>query len=169
MSKSMRTGNNIKGFLRSFGFAAQGLISCVNSERNMRFHIGAAVFVIWIMRFYCLSAAKSAVLYLCIGAVIALELINTAIESVVDLVSPDKNNKAKKAKDCAAGAVLVMAFISVICAVYILWDTAVFAHIWEVMTDKPYRICILAALTAIWLVWVFFPRKSEEVENEQKQ
>ena len=166
--KSMHTRTNIKRFVKSFGFAAQGLAGAVRTERNMRFHLGAAAFVIWVMRFYELSACENAVLYLCIGAVIASELLNTAVESIVDLVSPEKNDMAKKAKDCAAGAVLVMAFMSVICAVYILWDTAAFTHIWDVLTDRPYRLCILAGAAVLWLVWVFAGENkndSEEIKN----
>ena len=71
---------------------------------------------------------------------------------------------AKKAKDCAAGAVLVMAFMSVITAVYILWDTAVFRHIWNVLTDRPYRLCIFAVLAFLWLAWVFGKTNNDSKE-----
>lgn len=53
---------------------------------------------------------------LCIALVMALELVNTAIESVVDLVSPEWNLLAKRAKDCAAGAVYLAAFASIVVA-----------------------------------------------------
>ena len=162
--KSMRIKNNLIRFAKSFRYAAAGLLSAVVSERNMRFHIGAAAFVIWIMRFYELTLGESAAVYVCIGAVLSLELMNTAVESIVDLVSPEKNDMAKKAKDCAAGAVLVMAFMSVIVAIYILWDTRAFRHIWDVMTDKPYRLCIFAVFAFLWLAWVFGKNNTDSKE-----
>ena len=164
----MHIKTNIAKFFKSFRYAASGVVGAIASERNMRFHIGAAAFVIWIMRFYELTAGESAVLYLCIGAVLALELMNTAVESIVDLVSPEKNDMAKKAKDCAAGAVLVMAFMSVITAVYILWDTAVFRHICSVLTDRPYRLCIFAVLAFLWLAWVFGKKNNTDSKEERK-
>ena len=160
----MRIKTNIGRFFKSFRYASAGLTSAIASERNMRFHLGAAAFVIWIMRFYELTLGESAAIYICIGAVLSLELVNTAIESIVDLVCPEKNDMAKKAKDCAAGAVLVMAFMSVITAVYILWDTKVFRHIWKVLTDRPYRLCIFAVLAFLWLAWVFGKKNNDSKE-----
>lgn len=56
----------------------------------MRFHIGVAVLVILLMRFYGLSAAETAAVYICIGLVISLELVNTAVEAAVDMACKDK-------------------------------------------------------------------------------
>ena len=166
----MRISKSFIRFLKSFGYAARGIASAVRTERNMRFHLGAAAFVIWIMRFYDLTGAESAVLFLCIGGVIGAELFNTAAESLVDLVTKDRNDIAKKAKDCASGAVLVMALVSVICGVFILWDTAVFAHIWTVMTDRVWRIAAFLALLLLWLwfVFCFGDNKDKEVNDDEQ-
>jgi diacylglycerol kinase len=55
------------------------------------------------------------------GLVVSLELMNTAIEQVVDLISPDQNENAGRIKDISAGAVLVVSIVSVIIAFVIFW------------------------------------------------
>ena len=104
----MNTGKTgIGRFFKGFVYAFEGVVSCIKTERNMRFHIGVAVLVILLMRFYGLSAAETAAVYICIGLVISLELVNTAVEAAVDMACKDKNPLAKKATDWAAGAVLI--------------------------------------------------------------
>ena len=119
----MNTGKTgIGRFFKGFVYAFEGVVSCIKTERNMRFHIGVAVLVILLMRFYGLSAAETAAVYICIGLVISLELVNTAVEAAVDMACKDKNPLAKKAKDCAAGAVLIAAVASVAVGIRIFWD-----------------------------------------------
>lgn len=82
------------------------------TERNMRIHLTFTVLVIifgWILR---ISITEWLLCLLCFGLVFTAEMVNTAIENVVDLVSPQQNKLAGKAKDMAAGAVLVSAIIS---------------------------------------------------------
>ncbi|AZK46842.1 diacylglycerol kinase family protein [Paenibacillus lentus] len=97
----------------TFRYAAEGIVSALRSERNMRIHLIATVIVLLAAMYFRLSGRDIAVLLIVIGLVIAAELINTAIESIVDLVSPEWHPLAKKAKDTAAGAVLVMAMVAV--------------------------------------------------------
>lgn len=82
------------------------------TERNMRIHLTFTVLVIifgWILR---ISNTEWLLCLLCFGLVFTAEMVNTAIENIVDLVSPQQNKLAGKAKDIAAGAVLVSAIIS---------------------------------------------------------
>ena len=126
----MNTGKTgIGRFFKGFVYAFEGIVSCIKTERNMRFHIGVAVLVILLMRFYGLSAAETAAVYICIGLVISLELVNTAVEAAVDMACKDKNPLAKKAKDCAAGAVLIAAVASVAVGIRIFWDYYAFMAI----------------------------------------
>ena len=61
----MNTGKTgIGRFFKGFVYAFEGVVSCIKTERNMRFHIGAAVLVILLMRFYGLSAAETAAVYI---------------------------------------------------------------------------------------------------------
>lgn len=82
-------------------------------ERNMRFHVFSACIVVITGFLTHISAIEWMILLLIMALVIAMEMVNTAIESVVDLVSPDKHPLAKLAKDVAAGAVLVCAIASI--------------------------------------------------------
>ena len=80
----------------------------------MRFHVVAACVVIILSSFFKISPLEWCVLLLCIGSVISAELINTAIETNVDISSPEFNEKAGHAKDLAAASVLMTCTISVI-------------------------------------------------------
>jgi diacylglycerol kinase (ATP) len=94
---------------KSFLHAMAGIAAAVKGERNMRIHLAAAVVAILLGAWLGLSACEWASIMLCIALVVSLECANTAIEAAVDLASPDIHPLAKKAKDCAAGAVLLAA------------------------------------------------------------
>ncbi|MGI6220655.1 MAG: diacylglycerol kinase family protein [Coriobacteriales bacterium] len=98
----------------SFGCAFSGIAQGAASQRNMKIHIAVAVLAIIACTVLKCTAMEWAVVLVLIGAVIAAELFNTAIESVVDLASPDIHPLAKRAKDVAAGAVLVLAITAVV-------------------------------------------------------
>ena len=104
----------------SFRYAWQGITYAARTQRNFRIHLGIAVFV-WTMCFLLsLSFLESAVLTAMVALVLVLELINTALESVVDLtVQQTYHDLAKIAKDCAAAAVLIGAIASLLVAVLI--------------------------------------------------
>ena len=91
-----------------------GLWDVLKSGRNAKIHAAAAVTVIGIGLCLPLSRTEWAILTLMIGAVIAAESANTAIEYVVDLVSPEYHELARRSKDAAAGAVLIMAITAVV-------------------------------------------------------
>lgn len=100
--------------IRSFGFAGNGIFQVFKSEPNMKIHIVLAVLVIIAGFVFSISLMEWILCLLCFGMVIGAEMINTAIEDIVDLVSPDHHPLAGRAKDVAAGAVLVCAFVSAI-------------------------------------------------------
>lgn len=82
----------------------------LQSERNARLHLVFAVLVILLSLWLGLPAAEWALVIAAIALVFAGEMLNTVVELVVDLISPESNPLAKHAKDIAAGAVLVAAF-----------------------------------------------------------
>lgn len=108
----------------SFGYAWQG-IARASRERNFRIHCVVAVAAIALCALLKVEPWGWAAVAFAIGLVLASECINTALESVVDLASPEIHPLAKTAKDCAAGAVLVLAIMAVAvgCIVY---GTAIF-------------------------------------------
>ncbi|MCB2378580.1 diacylglycerol kinase family protein [Hymenobacter sp. BT635] len=96
--------------IASFGHAFRGVVSALRSEVHLRFHALATVIVIGLGFYFDISGLEWALVALAVGTVWSAELVNTAVEAVVDLVSPDYHPLAGKAKDVAAGAVLVAAF-----------------------------------------------------------
>ena len=105
----------------SFRYAAQGLGYAFSSQRNFRIHvvIGAVVFGLAVV--LQLDLIRMAVLALTVTAVLVLELLNTAIEAVVDLAIGRRYHPlARIAKDCAAAAVLVAAISSLLIALFLL-------------------------------------------------
>ncbi|MDR0459815.1 MAG: rRNA maturation RNase YbeY [Coriobacteriales bacterium] len=99
--------------LLAFRWAFEGIIATIRSQRNMQIHLGVAALVIIVAFFMGLTAAEWSVLIIAIALVFAAEMLNTAIEVIVDLASPGIHPKAKLAKDIAAGVVLVTAICSV--------------------------------------------------------
>ncbi|WP_038703686.1 diacylglycerol kinase family protein [Planococcus sp. PAMC 21323] len=101
-------------FFRSFLFAAQGIGTALKREQNIRFHLLAAIIVVIAGWLTVLSYTEWLVVILLIAGMIALEMVNSAIERVVDLATAELHPLAKQAKDMAAGAVLVFAVASAI-------------------------------------------------------
>ena len=104
----------------AFECAAEGVRFALG-QRNMRIDVCAAVLAVALGVVLRIDAPSWLAVVLCIGGVLALETLNTAIESVVDLASPEYHVLAKHAKDCAAGAALIAACASVVvgCVVFI--------------------------------------------------
>lgn len=100
--------------IRSFSFAIYGIRTAITQERNMRIHLSISLIVVIFGLIFSISAVEWIFILLTIGGMISLEIINTAIERLVDLVTPDFHPLAKQAKDLAAGAVFSFAIISVI-------------------------------------------------------
>lgn len=101
----------------SFGYAWQGVVYAFKTQRNFRIHVCLGSIAIILSFVFHLAPVEIAVMGLTVGAVLAMELINTALESVVDLtVKQTYHELAKIAKDCAAAAVLISAGVSLLVA-----------------------------------------------------
>ena len=98
-----------KCLINSFKYACMGIKSAIKSERNMKIHVLATLIVTALGFILGLDPLEWVACIFSIVIVISSEMLNTAIETIVDLVSPNINPLAKKAKDIAAGSVLVMA------------------------------------------------------------
>ena len=103
-----------KKLRNSFKYAFEGIAEAWKTEQNLKIHFAIMALVIIAGFMFKISAMEWIVCLLLFAIVISLELINTAIETTVDIAMPDINEKAKYAKDIAAGAVLFSAIISVI-------------------------------------------------------
>lgn len=105
--------------LKSFPYAFDGIKTAVKDEPNFRFHLVATIIAISLGVYFQLSALEFAILIMAISFVVIMELINTMLEALVDLVSPEISQHAKTAKDVSAAAVLVSAILSVVIGILI--------------------------------------------------
>ena len=112
-------------FRRSFLFAIQGFRTAIRSERNIKVMLAAGACAIVAGLVVQLDALSWAIVLLCCGVVISAELVNTAIETTIDLVSPEFHPLAGRAKDIAAAAVWVLATIVAIVGI-IVFARAIF-------------------------------------------
>ncbi|MBM6743907.1 diacylglycerol kinase family protein [Drancourtella massiliensis] len=99
---------------RSFGYAFAGIWTGIRKERNMKIHCTALLMVVIAGIAFRITVSEWCICIVLCALVMSLELVNTALEAVVDLVTEEKKPLAKIAKDTAAGAVLIAAIASVI-------------------------------------------------------
>lgn len=100
--------------IRSFKYATQGLLSMLH-ERNMKVHILAAAFTVVMGNYLGLSKGEWYIILILIGAVFALEMMNTAVEELANIVRDELKlgyKATQRARDVAAGAVFVMAIMA---------------------------------------------------------
>lgn len=105
--------------VRSFGYAFEGILTGIKKERNMKIHCGVMGLVVLCGFLFEISSVEWCVCLIFFGLVLALELVNTAVEAVVDLVVKERHPLAKTAKDTAAGAVLIAAVMAAIAGILI--------------------------------------------------
>ncbi len=104
----------MKARLRSFGYAMNGIRLVFGKEPNMNIHLVFVVLVVVCGFIFHISITEWIVCALCFGLVISLEMVNSAIERLVNMVSPERQPQAGAIKDIAAGAVLVAAICAAI-------------------------------------------------------
>jgi diacylglycerol kinase len=106
--------------IRSFGFAFAGISYLIRTQRNVRVELAIGVVVLLVAAWVRVRPGEWAVLVLTIALVLALEALNTAIELVVTLASPERHPRAKAAKDVSAAMVLIAAIAAVIVGALVL-------------------------------------------------
>jgi len=140
--------------LQSFNHAFQGLVHVVRHQRNMQIHIGVALVVLLVSIFLNVTRLELVAVFATIAFVLMAELINTAVEAVVDIMTDRFDPRAKIAKDVAAGAVLVAAINSLVVAYLVLADRL--AHIsLELLTmirRSPTHLSVVALAVVVLAV-----------------
>lgn len=104
---------------KSFKFAWDGFSVAFRKGRNFRIQVGFLFLACIAGVIFKISSAEWLDIFIIAGLVLILELINTSLESITDIVSPEIHPKAKIAKDVAAAAVLIASFFSIVIAVFI--------------------------------------------------
>ena len=150
--------SELRRFLRGFRYAASGVWAALRAERNLRFHLCAAVYVLLFSRFYSFSRAEYALLFLCIGGVMSLDM-NSAVERAVDRPDAAHWAAAGLAKDMAAGAVLVFSIAAAAVGLVLFWQPAVLAGIPGWLASHPLALALLAVSLPCAVCFVLQPKK----------
>ena len=100
--------------IKSFQYAIEGFIYLIKKENNFKIHLVATLIVVTLGFYANISQFECIALLFCIGIVLMAEALNTSIEKVVDLISPNFNPIAKIAKDISATAVLLASILAII-------------------------------------------------------
>jgi diacylglycerol kinase (ATP) len=111
----------LRKFLESTNNAIEGIIYTAKTQRHLRYHLFAAAFVLLFTYIIGVERTDFLIISLVVILVLLSEMINTAIEYVVDMLSPEYSEKARIAKDVAAGAVFITAFGAVIVGYVVLF------------------------------------------------
>ena len=111
-NKSKRKG--IKGILYNFVFSWQGLVYAYKHEKSMWIHAVLSLITVMLGLFLHLRGIEWLIIMIVLGAILSIELLNTGIESVVDMITHDYHELAKVAKDTGSAATFVASTIGVI-------------------------------------------------------
>lgn len=154
----------MKKLVKSFGYAFRGVFTALTKERNMRIHTVCMLymyFFLFAFDFFETSGTQLAIIFLANGLVMGGELINTAIERAVDLYGDEHTENGRIAKDCAAGAVLVLAIFSVLCGVAIMYQPKAFSAMFAYFIANPLAIVLFAISVVFFTVFIFkgFPKR----------
>ena len=163
----MRIRSDLARFGRGFVYAWNGIRAAVKEERNFRFHICAAFYAYAAAWLAGCTAVELALLSLCVFAVMAMELMNSAVERAVD--KPDTTHwwSAGAAKDMAAGAVMVTALGTICVAVCLFGNPAALTAIWCGVTASPLTVGLWAlSLVAAYGFTFRFGNRKEKEEND---
>lgn len=109
-------------FLHRLRFAINGIRAAFRNEKSFRIQSAAGVLVVGALFVLRPTSGWWAIFAVVIGLVLAFELINTAMEAILDRLHPELHDSIRFAKDCAAGAVLVMSLVSVLVFGLFLWE-----------------------------------------------
>lgn len=141
--------------IKSFLCAFKGIGYTILNESHLRFHIVAMAFVIAFGVLFSLTAIEWAVLSLVFSLVMALELLNTAIERVCNLYTTEYHPLIKIAKDVSAGAVLISAIGSIFVACFIFIKPQKIVQVYNLFTSNPAYIIILLLAIVLALLFIF--------------
>jgi diacylglycerol kinase (ATP) len=144
----------VKRWIESTNNAIEGVLHAARSERHVQYHLVTAACVLLLSYMLGLSRDDFIVISIVVILVLLAEMLNTAIEQVVDLISPDHHEKARIAKDVAAGGVLITAFGAVVLGYIILYPylAGIFRSGISIAKHSPAEIALIAFVTVLILV-----------------
>ena len=145
----------VRRLIDSFNYAIQGIIHTLQTQRNMRIHFAIAIGVLVSSLFFDFTKTELLILFISIALVIILEMINTAIETAIDLFANYYHPLARIAKNVAAGAVLIAALNAVLVGYLLFFDrlrpmTNIIVN--KVMESPPYITFIVLMIVMLVVI-----------------
>ncbi len=165
-------GKSFLRFLKGFKYAFKGIFYALHTQKNMRFHATIMAFMFFFLLkydFFEITRGQFAVLALTCGIVLSLEFVNSSIEAVVDLVSPEYNRLAGIAKDTAAGAVLMSAIAAVVVGLIIMLQPKAFSAMGYYYAEHIGELTAVIVAIILAVIWILFPRKSVKDHAKEKK
>jgi diacylglycerol kinase (ATP) len=162
----------MKTLAKSFVYAWQGFLYCIKNERNMRIHFVIMVYMysfLFFFDFFKLTKVEITVIFIANTIVFMGELINTAVESTINLVEKRYNKFAKIAKDTAAAAVLVGAVFSFAIGITLLWQPAAFRALYEYYKTHIFMLVALIISLVLSCFFIFSEDKNEKEKERRNQ
>ncbi|KUK34477.1 MAG: Diacylglycerol kinase [Caldanaerobacter subterraneus] len=142
-----------RNLIDSFNYAIEGILHAFKTQRNMKVHFAIAILVLFFCLFFDLSRVEFVVILFTISLVLISEMINTAIETTIDMMVKNYNPLAKVAKNVAAGAVLISAINAILVAYLIFFDRV---NPWTKiillkLRESPIHITVINLLVVVFL------------------
>lgn len=165
-------GKSFLRFLKGFKYAFKGIFYALHTQKNMRFHATIMAFMFFFLLkydFFEITRGQFAVLALTCGIVLSLEFVNSSIEAVVDLVSPEYNRLAGIAKDTAAGAVLMSAIAAVVVGLIIMLQPKAFSAMGYYYAEHIGELVAVIVAIILAVIWILFPRKNVKDHAKEKK
>ena len=163
--------SEFRSLKKSFSYAIRGVVYCIGNERNMRIHIAVAANILLFSLIYKLNRMEYGLLFIAVGLVLLCEMINTSIETLVNLGSPSYHNLARIAKDVAAGAVLLVAIIAIIIGVVLFGQPDRLLSAFSEICSNPWLIGLFLVFLVGGFLFVFkgvkfkLPKRSTKIDK----
>ena len=109
----------IARLFRSVKFSIEGLVYAYRYEQSMWLHAIATIFTVLLGLFFHIKLSEWAIVFIALGIILAMELVNTAIEAAVDLTTLEINPLAKIAKDCGSAASFVLSLVAAVICLFV--------------------------------------------------
>lgn len=144
----------LRQWLKSANFAIEGIVHGAKTQRHLRYHLLSAAAVIFVSYLVGVSRIEFVLVALAVILVLLAEMLNTAVETIVDIVSPQYSEMARNAKDIAAGAVLITAFGAAVLGYIVLFPyiTALFHRGFRIAAHSTEEISLVAFILVLILV-----------------
>lgn len=153
--------SKIARIIKSFNYAVEGIIYTLKQERNMKIHFFIAFVVLLLSLFFNFSRIEFLMLFFTISLVMVTEMLNTAVEKVIDLYTDEYHPLAKISKDVAAGAVLIASINAIIVAYLLFFDRVnpIASMLINKIKNSPIHLTFISLLLVIILT-IYFKTKS---------